>query len=399
MAGSILVIPLEGKLDSFAAPAIHREIERLRAAREHEALVFEAKQLTFISSTGLRVLMQVIKEEQGQGHAPVSIVEVRREVYEILEMTGLTELIRVKKGYREISLEGSRLIGSGFFGRVYQLDEDTVVKLYSEGTESLPLMEREQALARKAFIRGIPTAIPYDIVRIGEQYGTMFELLQAQTFNDLVREHEQDRGKLEELMALYVSCLKQVHATEMERGELPLARDIMLEQLRSLQEALPPEIIGRLRSLLAALPEDLHVVHGDFQMKNVMLCHEEPMLIDMETLCTGQPLFDLQALYVSYKAFKEDEPGNAMAFMGLQGETQDYIWQRLLELYFGTEDRGRLKALEDKIRIAAAIRFLHILTTSSHKGKALTEVRIKNTRQQLQELLPRVDSLFLEDEA
>lgn len=395
MEGSILVIPLEGALDSVTAPALSREIDRRRAAQEHEALVFDAKKLTYISSIGLRIIIRVIKEEKAQKHAPVSIIEARKEVYAILEMTGLTELIKVKKSYREISLEGSRLIGKGFFGQVFQLDEDTVVKLYSDGKESLPLMEREQSLARKAFIRGIPTAIPYDIVRVGDQYGTVFELLQAQTFNDLVREHEQDRGKLEELMALYVSCLKQVHATEMERGELPLARDNMLERLRSLQEVLPVEIIGRLRSLLAELPEDLHVVHCDFQMKNVMLCHGEPMLIDMETLCTGQPLFDLQALYVSYKAFKEDEPGNAMAFMGLHDETQDYIWQRLLELYFGTEDKGRLKALEDKIRVVAYIRFLHTLENTWHKGRALTEVRIKNTRKQLQELLSRVDSLSL----
>ena len=132
MAESILVIPLEGRLDSFTAPAIRQEIERLRAAQEHEALVFEAKHLTYISSTGLRVIMQAIKAEQAQKHAPVSIIEARKEVYEILEMTGLTELIKVEKSYREISLEGSRLIGKGFYGQVFQIDEDTVVKLFTD---------------------------------------------------------------------------------------------------------------------------------------------------------------------------------------------------------------------------------------------------------------------------
>ena len=184
MEKSILVIPLEGRLDSLSAPALGREIDRLRGAQEYEALVFDAKKLTYISSVGLRIIMQVIKEEQAQKHAPVSIIEAHKDIYEILEMTGLTELAKVEKGFREISLEGSRLIGKGFFGQVFQLDEDTVVKLYSDGKESLPLMERERSLARKAFIKGIPTAIPYDIVRVGDQYGTVFELLQAQTFNE-----------------------------------------------------------------------------------------------------------------------------------------------------------------------------------------------------------------------
>jgi anti-anti-sigma factor len=255
MAGSILVIPLEGRLDSLNVPALRQEIDRLRGAQEHEALVFDAKKLTYISSAGLRIIIQVIREEQAQNHAPVSIIEAHKDVYAVMEMAGLTELIKVEKSFREISLEGSRLIGKGFFGQVFQLDEDTVVKLYSDGKESLPLMEQERSLARKAFIKGIPTAIPYDIVRVGDQYGTVFELLQDQTFNDLMREHEHDRGKMEEIMALYVSCLKQVHATEMDRGELPLARDNMLERLQSLQEVLPVEIIGRLRDLLTELPE------------------------------------------------------------------------------------------------------------------------------------------------
>ena len=87
-----------------------------------------------------------------------------------------------------------------------------------------------------------------------------------------------------------------------------------------------------MKKLLLALPDDLHIVHGDFQMKNVMLCHGEPMLIDMETLCTGQPVFDLQGLYVTYKAFPEDEPDNVRNFLGIRPETAEYIWHRLLEL-------------------------------------------------------------------
>ena len=61
-----------------------------------------------------------------------------------------------------------------------------------------------------------------------------------------------------------------------------------------LQPYLPQDVQLRLRDLLASLPDDLHAVHGDFQMKNVLLCDGEPMLIDMETMCTGQPIFDLQ---------------------------------------------------------------------------------------------------------
>ena len=162
-----------------------------------------------------------------------------------------------------------------------------------------------------------------------------------------------------------------------------------------LQACLPADCISRMKALLQVLPDDFHVVHGDLQMKNVLLCNGEPMLIDMESLCTGQPIFDLQGLYVTYKSFPEDEPGNSMAFLGIQQETADHLWQRIMELYFGTEDRAVLSGLEDKIRVVAAIRFLYLLTYTSLKHHELTELRTKHVSEQLQVLLSRVDSLEL----
>ena len=393
MNDSVLVIKLTGKIDSSNATAVGQEIARQRAAKEYQTLIFDAKELTFISSAGLRILMQVIKEEKIRKHALVSMIDVSRDVYDVLHMTGFSEFLAVQKAYREISLEGSELIAEGFFGKVYRLNEDTIVKVYADGEASIPLIKREQARAKKAFVKGLPTAIPYDIVRVGSQYGAVFELLQAKSFNDWAIEYENDRAKMDELMQLYVGCLQQVHDTEVNAGDMPLARDNMLESLQPLQAFLPADVFERLRELLTALPDDLHVVHGDFQMKNVLLCNGEPMLIDMETLCTGQPIFDLQGLYVTYKAFPEDEPANAKAFLGIEKETADYIWQRIMDLYFASQAEALRKEMEEKIRVAASIRFMSILTSTGLKNHPLTEVRIRHTCEHLQELLPRVTSL------
>ena len=132
MDNSTLVISLAGKIDSVNAEAVGRDIARQRAEQEHQAVIFEAKKLTFISSAGLRVIMQTIKEEKVQKHAKVSMIEVSREVYDVLEMTGFTEFMAVQKAYREISLDGSELIAEGFFGKVYRLDNETIVKVYGD---------------------------------------------------------------------------------------------------------------------------------------------------------------------------------------------------------------------------------------------------------------------------
>lgn len=390
----ILRIELKGRIDSDNAQALGREIADRRGRTPHEALVFYAKELTYISSAGLRVLLQVMKEEKLQKHEPVSIIEVSRDVYDILEVTGLTELMDVNKACREISVEGCPVIGQGFFGTVYQLDPDTIVKIY-RGEESLPRIRREREMAKMAFLKGLPTAISYDIVRAGTDYGTVFEMLQARSFNDEARDLEGNPKALDELMEQYVACLKQVHGTELEAGDLPRAKDIFLAYLDELAEDLPAEVLQGVRRLLETLPPDSHAVHGDIHMKNVLLCEGEPMLIDMETLSVGQPIFDLQSFYVTYVEFGDDDPDNPRQFLGLGRETCLYLWQKLLSLYFRGRRPEELRLIEEKIRLLAAVRFMQLITKTDLRNNDYAPIRIRHTREQLEKLLSKVGSLEL----
>lgn len=78
-------------------------------------------------------------------------------------------------------------------------------------------------------------------MRVGNTYGSVFELLHAKSFNDWVIEYEDCPEKLDELIQLYVSCLKQVHETELDKSDLPFARDEMLEKVAALQAYLPQD--------------------------------------------------------------------------------------------------------------------------------------------------------------
>ena len=83
---NVLMIPLSGTINADNASAMAQNIAEKRAAvRDYTALVFEAKALTYISSAGLRIIMQVIKEEKLRKHAPVSMIEVSKDVYDILD--------------------------------------------------------------------------------------------------------------------------------------------------------------------------------------------------------------------------------------------------------------------------------------------------------------------------
>lgn len=55
----------------------------------------DAEKLDYISSAGLRVILRLRKNEAG-----LRIIHAQSSVYEILEMTGFTEMMPVEKAYR-----------------------------------------------------------------------------------------------------------------------------------------------------------------------------------------------------------------------------------------------------------------------------------------------------------
>lgn len=384
---SRIVAYLEGRISSANAEETQRELLTIMENHPGRTLELDAGGLEYISSAGLRVLMLLARKQNNT----LTVRNVTPEVYEILEMTGFTSILNVKKKLRELSVEGCEIIGRGAVGTVYRIDEDTIVKVY-EMPDSIPMIENEQKRAKQAFLKGIPTAISYDVVKVGEHYGSVFELLKATDYNDLIREAPERK---EEIVREYADFLRQIHSIEMDGEELPEAKTVFLGYLDALGSVLPEDLGLRLRGLLEAMPENLHFIHGDIHMKNVMLSADEPLLIDMETLCVGDPVFDLQGLYVTYKAFGEDDPDNAMEFLGIPDELADYIWKRTLDFYFSDRDAASRPELEAKIRILAYVNFLYLLTVLDVGREDLMPIRIKHTLEHLRELAGRVDSLAI----
>ena len=128
--------------------------------------------------------------------------------------------------------------------------------------------------------------------------------------------------------------------------------------------------------MLCALSESCGVVHGDFHMKNVMVADGDPLLIDMDTLTQGSPIFDLQGVYVAYQAFEEDEPGNTKAFLGISAELANFMWSKTMEYYFDTKDAETRIRNENRIRLLAAVRFLQLIGTTDLKRNELANLRI-----------------------
>lgn len=385
LKNNTLTIFLDGRIDANNAEQVEKDIFKEVDGANGADIVIDAENLEYISSSGLRVLMKLRKTINRK----LPVINVSRDVYDIFETTGFTELLDVKRAMREVSVDGCEIIGQGFYGTVYRIDSETIVKVY-ESPDCLPMIQNEQRLARLAFIKGVPTAISYDTVRVGDSYGSVFELLKARSFNDLFIS---EPDNFDALMRKYVDFVKVVHSTEMDEGSLPMAKTTFLSYLDEVRNFISDEQINRLKELLLGLPDDMHLVHGDFHMKNIMVADNEPMLIDMDTISTGQPIFDLQAIYVAYVAFAEDDPGNLAAFFGIPDEAGMRIWNKILELYFDTTDEETISEINDKIKLLAMIRFLYIIASTDLKSSELGQKRLKRTQENIKALIGSVKDL------
>ena len=185
---SILYIAIEGRVDASNAAPAEEQILAIRKENEGKHTVIDADNLEYVSSAGLRVILKLRKEEP-----KLAIINVSPEVYDVFDMTGFTDMITVEKAYRRISVEGCEFIAKGANGAVYRYDDETIVKTYYS-KDALPEIQQERESARKAFVLGINTAIPYGLVRVGEGYGTVTELLNAVNVTKLSRGRSRGGG-------------------------------------------------------------------------------------------------------------------------------------------------------------------------------------------------------------
>ena len=351
---NVLTILLQGRVDSVTAPVAEAEIEKVRAETPHTALILDADALEYVSSAGLRVILRLRKAEK-----EFRFINASPEVYEVLEMTGFTEMIPVEKAFRRLSVDGCPVIGKGAKGTVYRYNGDTIVKVYRDA-DSLPLIRRERELARRAFVLGIPTAISYDVVRVGENYGSVFELLDAKSFTQLIAE---DPSRLPELVKIYAEMLRQIHQTTVRPEDMPDIKEKMRRWCNDMTTYLSPEACEKLRGLVEAVPDTLNMLHFDYHTNNVMMQGNEALLIDMDTLCHGHPIFELVNIYATYVGLGEVDPTIVEKFMALPYATTTAIWKTFLPIYLGTDDEARIREVEDKTELLAAVRLLRHVTS------------------------------------
>ena len=380
---NVLYLELNGRIDSSNAEQAEELIKAIKEAHPDLQSVLDAEHLEYLSSAGLRVVLRMRKDT-----ADLKIINVSTEVYEILDMTGFTDMITVEKALRRLSLEGCELIAKGGNGTVYRYDPETIVKIYHNGA-SLDEIRLEKDLCRKVFIKGINTAIPYDVVKVDDYYGSVAELLSAQSIAKLLRVNP---DSLEENVAIYTELLKKIHATPVKPGEMPSIKETGINWVNFLQPYLPADQWEKLSSMMKAIPEPEFMIHGDYHANNVMIQNGEPLLIDMDTVAFGHPVFDFAAIYLGFVGYCECNHAGTMDFYGLTYEITTKIWETLMKQYF--EDESVRMDVARKAQVIGYARMMRRTIRRNGLNTPDGQQLIALCKQRLSELLPQVDQLY-----
>ena len=260
--------------------------------------------------------------------------------------------------YKTLEIGDQKPFAKGGTGECYRLDEDTILKLYYEGFPK-EYVQREKAGARTALVAGVPTAISFQPVQVGNRYGLVYERVEGKTLSELTAQEPslaQERGGMLAVIA------KTLHGAHGKPWSLPRTTEHIRKELPKIDYA-TESTIRHIQAFMDGLDEEQGFVHGDFHPNNVIVSADGPMLIDMGDFSLGSPLFDLASLLFCLFESPEAKKGGFNPFNGLTREEAKAFWQGFEKAYFaGGMDEGTAQRLK-KVTVLGKLRFERLFGT------------------------------------
>ena len=262
-----------------------------------------------------------------------------------------------------------------------------IVKAY-KGDNVLPMIQKEVESAKIAFLLGVPTAISYDIVRVGDSYGTVFELLDAKSMSNLISE---DEGNLEKYAFMYVNLLKMMHSIKTDNEKIPSQMTVVNKWMNNFKLVASSDLFNKVSALIASIKETHTLIHGDFHSSNIMLQNGEPLLIDMDTLSYGNPILELAIIDFNYDTFNQFDENNSIHFLGIKTEVAKKFYELVINDYFLGKKDDEIKRNKERIKLLSLLRVINHTLRRTKDEKI-----IKSALDSIEELIKDINDLNLE---
>ncbi len=285
-------------------------------------------------------------------------------MYDIFHVTGFDSILDIKKALRELSIEDAEYIGRGVTGSVYRIDSETIVKVFNKNITA-EIIADENRRSKNAFVFGVPTAISYDMVRVGDSYGLVYELVDTKDFLDVI---VKDMAHLKDHIKKFAHKIREINSIEVDENfdDMKAVNIDWLGRLEGLY--CTAEEIGKLCDIINNIPDRNTFLHGDVHMGNVMLQNGEFVFIDLSDAGTGHPILDMVSMCLGFKlgqTASDEEKENSELMRWFSRDEMQLIWDTYLRSYLDTDDEAFLKKAEEQITAVTCARVLAVAAVRS----------------------------------
>lgn len=311
-----LDIAVVGRVDAAEAANLQKDtLAEIEKHEDMESIVIDASQMEFISSMGLRVILSLKKKYDN-----IKVIGASADVYNVFKITGFDKIITIEKALPSIDIEGLKAVEG--MKDVYQLTEDTVLKLYPKGTVKADV-DKEIAMTKEAFVLEIPTAMAFDPVMADGRYALVFESTTPASISGIAL------GEL----------LRKLHEHKVDPEDVYDSYHIYIKRcIQSLEPYLGKEPVDKLLQMLSVLPDATSVLHGSLTLDCITKREKETVFTNMGKSGYGNPVLDLAHLYAS---FTEEQKGE--------------YFEEMLDEYYDLESDETIKRHRENIVLLSLI--------------------------------------------
>lgn len=208
---------------------------------------------------------------------------------------------------KEMSIDNLDLIAEGGMGKIYRINDEQILKVFNDIT--LEELEKQKRSAVEVLKTMVPTAISFETVKVGDKYGIIYELLNATSVGKELAAHPERVQEIGEKMGL---LLKEQHEASTEGRTFEYMNDRVNSWIDRIENKFVKEKDARmLREIIKAIPRGHCLLHCDFHEGNVMIQNGEYVLIDIDEISIGHPLYDLTYHYINHE-FLAKQPENLL---------------------------------------------------------------------------------------
>jgi len=281
---------------------------------------------------------------------------------------------------KEISpdfVKTAKIIDSSPEGALYEIDDETVVQVY-DYQATIQEIEQEKANAKNAVRIGIPTLFSFDVVKIGDNYGIIYENVQSKPLGELIMAHPENFDKY---VTDFSDLCHSIHRIHVGYDAFRPAKGVYsgFGQQMVAKGIFTQEENNSVLRMLDAIPEQDTFILSALRTSSVRYFDDELTIYGLRSACYGHPIYDLggTSLGIWTPGILGDDDGCKWS-NGMDCATSLRFWDAFIVKYFDCPSEEDAAAMAKRVNFAGFLTH-YIVPIFFHMGGEDTVKRAQDS--------------------